>query len=131
MYERVDSHNMMEGIPMSHETSWMAKAAALAVVAVAGLAVMTALDAVGQPVIDNGLGGSTVCTAGHGAGPGTVLADDVHAVDLGQQEHLADPTAICRLRPECMSDSDCDVICGVGQGKCIHSNCPVRICRCG
>ena len=40
------------------------------------------------------------------------------------------PEAACRLMPECWVDSDCDAICGVGAGKCIHSKCPVRICRC-
>lgn len=40
------------------------------------------------------------------------------------------PEAACRLMPECWVDSDCDGICGAGQGRCIHSKCPVRICRC-
>ena len=115
---------------MAHRSSWRVKAVALAVVAVVGVAVMTALGAVGAPVADVGFGGSTVCETSQGAGSGTAQADVSYAVDPGQQEDRADPTAICRLRPECMSDSDCDVRCGVGQGKCVHSNCPVRICRC-
>ena len=38
--------------------------------------------------------------------------------------------AACRRAPQCAVDSDCDAICGVGQGHCVHSNCPVRICKC-
>lgn len=38
--------------------------------------------------------------------------------------------AACRMRPQCSVNADCDAICGVGQGKCVHSNCPIRICKC-
>ena len=41
------------------------------------------------------------------------------------------PTAICRMAPQCATDSDCDAICGAGQGRCGHSRCPVRVCKCG
>jgi len=41
------------------------------------------------------------------------------------------PDDACRILPECFSNSDCDAICGAGQGKCIHNKCPIRICRCG
>ena len=40
------------------------------------------------------------------------------------------PQAACRLMPECWVDSDCDTLCGAGLGRCIHSKCPIRICRC-
>ena len=126
----VHSKNRMEGMPMRHENSWMGKAVTLAVVAVVGVAVMMAPGAVGEPVTGNGLSGSSVCAASHTAGPGTSQADFLHAVELGQQANLAQPAAICKLRPECWSNSDCDLRCGVGLGKCIHSNCPVRICVC-
>jgi hypothetical protein len=36
----------------------------------------------------------------------------------------------CRRAPECWADSDCDLLCGPGLGKCVHSSCPVRICKC-
>jgi hypothetical protein len=39
-------------------------------------------------------------------------------------------TAACRKAPECSVDSDCNLLCGVGLGKCVHSSCPVRICKC-
>jgi hypothetical protein len=44
---------------------------------------------------------------------------------------LAQPAAICRLAPECSTNSDCDARCGAGQGRCGHSRCPVRVCKCG
>lgn len=43
---------------------------------------------------------------------------------------VTDAWAACRRAPECAVDSDCDAICGVGHGHCVHSNCPVRICKC-
>jgi len=38
--------------------------------------------------------------------------------------------AACRMRPQCSTNSDCDAICGTGLGRCVHSNCPIRICKC-
>ena len=40
------------------------------------------------------------------------------------------PTAICRLIPQCDSNADCVAICGTAGAKCVHSRCPVRVCRC-
>ena len=40
------------------------------------------------------------------------------------------PVAICRLLPDCFSNDDCDVRCGTSGGRCVHSKCPVRICKC-
>jgi len=42
----------------------------------------------------------------------------------------AQPAAICRMAPQCDTDSDCDAICGAGQGRCAHSRCPIRVCKC-
>ena len=50
---------------------------------------------------------------------------------LGADFDLAQPAAICRLAPECSTNSDCDAICGAGLGRCGHSRCPVRVCKCG
>ena len=47
------------------------------------------------------------------------------APDPGMQ-----PAAICRLIPECSSHADCAAICGTEGAKCVHSRCPVRVCRC-
>lgn len=40
------------------------------------------------------------------------------------------PMAICRLIPQCDSSADCVAICGTESAKCVHSKCPVRVCRC-
>ena len=40
------------------------------------------------------------------------------------------PDAACKMMPQCDTDADCTVWCGGGAGKCIHSSCPIRICRC-
>ena len=52
------------------------------------------------------------------------------AAALTLQAEPTAPNAACRMRPECSTDSDCDERCGVGQGKCVHSSCPVRVCHC-
>jgi hypothetical protein len=41
-----------------------------------------------------------------------------------------EPVAICRLIPQCSTNADCDAQCGAGLGKCVHSKCPIRVCRC-
>ena len=46
-------------------------------------------------------------------------------------DDAVDPTAACRMRPECDVDEDCDALCGTGLGHCVHNRCPIRICRCG
>lgn len=106
---------------MSVRSSSFAKAVALAVVAAASAAVMMALNRAGEPVTDADLGLRAVAQASLDCEPGQQRAD------VGQ---TVEPAAICRLLPECDANSDCDEKCGVGQGKCVHSRCPVRVCRC-
>jgi len=36
----------------------------------------------------------------------------------------------CRRAPECSTDDDCTPLCGPTGGKCVHSSCPIRICKC-
>ena len=36
----------------------------------------------------------------------------------------------CRMMPECWADSDCGALCGTNGGRCVHSKCPIRICKC-
>jgi hypothetical protein len=36
----------------------------------------------------------------------------------------------CRMMPECWADADCAAFCPAAGGKCIHSKCPIRICKC-
>ena len=106
----------MEEPAMRHEGSWIGKVIALAVFAVVGVAVMMAPGATGEPVTQNP-SAPEFCAAGH-------------TPDTGLPASAAQPAAICKLMPECWSNSDCDWKCGVGLGKCIHSRCPVRICVC-
>ena len=40
------------------------------------------------------------------------------------------PTAICRLIPQCDSNADCLAMCGTERARCVHSKCPIRVCRC-
>jgi len=58
--------------------------------------------------------------------------DEDSATALGLPiDDLADRLAICRLMPECWANADCDAQCGgAGLGRCAHSRCPVRVCRC-
>jgi len=53
-------------------------------------------------------------------------AQGIEAADDAPVEEAA----ICRLLPQCSKDVDCDAHCGAGQGNCVHSRCPIRVCRC-
>lgn len=52
------------------------------------------------------------------------------AITIEQGPDRVEPASICRMAPECSEDADCDALCGIGQGMCKHSRCPVRVCRC-
>lgn len=106
---------------MSHSRTWKSKAFALALVAVVSVAVMTALGAAVDTTKGTGVGEAASCA------PSSDRRQEVTRTDQG------DPTlnpAACRRLPECWINEDCDTICGVGLGKCVHSSCPVRVCRC-
>lgn len=116
---------------MARRISWIARVFALAVVAAGGAAVMMALSTAGEPVEE----ALPAEPAAPSAGCASALEAETEgivepAVDLGRQGDLLEPAAICRLMPECWTNADCDAKCGAGLGKCVHSNCPVRICRC-
>ena len=36
----------------------------------------------------------------------------------------------CRKEPQCSTDADCTAWCGPTGGHCVHSSCPIRICKC-
>ena len=101
---------------MKREISWIARVMVVVLVAMSGMVVMTALSAPERPVAV--------------ARPGGAEAGVEFAVQRDCRSDIIEPAAICRLIPECSSNAECDEKCGVGQGKCVHSNCPVRICRC-
>lgn len=113
---------------MNPKDTWRARVIVLAVVALMGAAFMTTLNAAGDPVAATGSGEAAACVASQSSEPDAWTAD--LSEDPGTSSQHAEPVAICRLLPECFSNSDCDFKCGVGLGKCVHSKCPVRICRC-
>ena len=116
---------------MTHRHSWIPKAAALAVFVLAAFALAASTPAplmVADGTSLNAAGPFAACDGSafvEGASP-----DFLPPADLSAGAPGAQPTAICRLFPECWSDSDCDSRCGVGLGKCVHSNCPPRLCKC-
>ncbi len=114
---------------MRHGDSWIAKAAALAVVAILGIAVMDAQVAPVEPAGTGGAAGPAFCAVGENVIPESGQTFTGGTVDPDRPGEIAS-TALCKLRPECWRDSDCDVRCGTGLGKCVHSNCPIRICVC-
>lgn len=65
------------------------------------------------------------------ADPGVVLSEPDACPPLPPaSEEQFTPAAICRLLPECFSNDDCDVRCGTSGGRCVHSKCPARLCKC-
>jgi len=77
-------------------------------------------------------------SAGEGAGAEAATMLDPEACPAVPDEGgglgdgvAAEPAAICRLLPQCSKDADCDALCGAGQGDCVRSRCPIRVCRCG
>ncbi len=108
---------------MTERKLWIAAALTLALVAAAGVAAVTTVSAPG--------GAGVVDPVAEVAGQECPAdADVVHAIEVEPGDDVVEPAAVCRLLPECFTNSDCDARCGAGQGKCVHSNCPVRLCRC-
>ena len=108
--------------------SWIPKAAALAVLMLAAFALAASTPA---PLVVTNT--PSLSAAGpFAACDGSGLTTD--AFTMPDSSAVSQPdgsNAACRRAPECWTDSDCDVQCGgVGLGKCVHSNCPVRICKC-
>jgi hypothetical protein len=112
---------------MHHRRVWMIRSAILALVVAAGIGIM----------VQHGL-------AAESGGNASSSATMARAETRGPVSELAatDPTtppepapaststAACKREPQCSVDSDCDVVCGPGLGKCVHSSCPTRICKC-
>jgi len=106
---------------MRNEKPRIATLFAFALIAVVGTALSMEMDRTGTAT---GTGTSAPASE-------VTRAALLPAANLCQQVDLVEPAAACRIRPECSTNSDCDEQCGVGLGRCVHSNCPVRICRCG
>jgi hypothetical protein len=119
----------MEGKRMKHSSS-LPKAMALVLMVMVGVAVMASSDSTGKATTQPGLVAPAEFTACDDPGFMASQADGLTAVVLENDRFAPEPVAICRLLPQCWVNSDCDAQCGAGLGKCVHSNCPVRICRC-
>ncbi len=109
---------------MRRGSFWFAKAAVPAAMALVAIVVLNAPVLPAGPAAAGGSGAPAICP---GAASGQPLAA---SVSPDRQKGSPGPEALCKLRPECWSNSDCDLRCGTGLGKCVHSNCPVRICVC-
>ena len=105
------------------------KAMALVVMVMVGAAVMVSMDSVGTATTQPGFVASESSAPCDNPGIESARPDDSITSTLVGESMTPEPIA-CRRAPECWADSDCDVLCGAGLGKCVHSNCPVRICKC-
>lgn len=56
--------------------------------------------------------------------PGTVC--DATAMESPD----VDQAPVCLLIPQCFRNSDCDALCGPKLGRCVHNDCPARVCSC-
>lgn len=120
----------MEKQRMRHTSSPLPKAMALVVMVMVGVAIMTSTDSAGTAMTEPALVASAEFAPCGEPGAVASQADVFPAAALDQEATAPEPVAICRLLPQCWVNSDCDAQCGAGLGKCVHSNCPVRICRC-
>jgi len=89
---------------------------------IAGGAILTGLGAAAAHAPDGVPGGVPVSSTTCGPAP--------EAPPAPPNDEPEGTAAACRKAPECSIDSDCDAICGAGLGHCVHSSCPVRICKC-
>ena len=106
---------------------WMAKVVALAVVVMVGAAVVAAMGPAGAPAPQ---AGQPALVAPNGEAGSQRQAEILPTVELPQDANAPEPVVVCLLIPECWSNSDCDAMCGVKLGRCVHNTCPARVCRC-
>ena len=46
-------------------------------------------------------------------------------------QHDGNQAIGCLLIPDCFRNSDCDAVCGGPRtGRCVHNDCPIRVCSC-
>jgi hypothetical protein len=115
---------------MRQRSSWLPKTMALVVMLMAGAVAMISTDSAGPATTEPNFVASADFALCDDTGSVASQAAVFPAVALDLQAGAPEPVAICRLLPECWVNSDCDARCGAGLGKCVHSNCPVRLCRC-
>ncbi|HEV8335454.1 MAG TPA: hypothetical protein VGR67_03460 [Candidatus Polarisedimenticolia bacterium] len=115
---------------MHHRRVWMIRLSILTLVAAAGLAIMVQQGLAGESA--GKASSSATMARAETSGPAgeftTGAATDAPTPQEPAQASTS--TAACKRAPQCSVDSDCDVVCGPGLGKCVHSSCPTRICKC-
>ena len=111
---------------MDHRKFFRARLIIMTAMAVAGIALVVAHE---HATISSATPKAAVNQASHDA-PQPASVDPANASAPQEAAPNGDSTAACRKAPECSVDSDCDIICGVGLGKCVHASCPIRICKC-
>ena len=117
--------NSLGGMPMKRQ--WMAKVVALAVVVMVGAAVVAAMDPAGATATAPKAGEPMLVAPNAAA---ACQASILPAGGLAPDANAPEPVVVCLLIPECWSNSDCDAKCGAKLGRCVHNDCPARICRC-
>jgi hypothetical protein len=79
-------------------------------------------------VMAAGIAATIASTPGAAPEQALLSASDAGPGDAPAAED-ATPVA-CRMEPQCSTNSDCVVWCGLSGGHCVHSSCPTRICKC-
>ena len=115
---------------MDHRGLWRVRLVLMAMIAVAGIAIAAAHGFPGASSGNVGSGATAVQEVHRDAAVQAAPADRVDAPAPQEAAQGGESTAACRKEPQCSIDSDCDLICGVGLGKCVHSSCPIRVCHC-
>ncbi len=79
-------------------------------------------------VMAAGIAATIASTPGSAPG-GVVMSAPDMCPDVPPAADDFTPVA-CRMKPQCSTDADCVVWCGPAGGHCVHSSCPIRICKC-
>ena len=88
-----------------------------------GVLFLVAAHTTGSIGSPNAVSAESVATAASSA------AADVPESVPGQPADDFTPVA-CKMEPQCSTNTDCVAFCGPSGGHCVHSSCPIRICKC-
>jgi len=78
------------------------------------------------------MGATRTLASERSSAPGeSVICDDGSGSGLDAVPTIADAVVgACKMRPQCSTDADCAAWCPTAGGHCVHSSCPIRICKC-
>jgi len=103
----------------------------IAVLAIAGGAfALAGWASTSGAATDDGTGAPALAAGGVSCGDAGAKAVPPDTAPVPGADELQLTEAACKMRPQCSADPDCDAYCGAGLGKCVHSSCPIRICKC-